>query len=181
MTSMSLNLDEVADPDHGLSPKFGASIVEAASVCFEQEAHRSGVPLRLTGLPTGICHLWWSQLHPNALASWNDTQVATEWGAYGVAILLSVTLLKLRITQRSRKGTRFDFFLMQRGQVSHFLQDAEVRLEVSGIRNGTSAEVEGRLREKYKRFRRVSAGALIAVVVEFGLPLSRLVHYRAGT
>jgi hypothetical protein len=48
---------------------------------------------------------------------YNDPEEATEFGACGVAILVLLELTGLRVVERSRKDTGFDYWLGTRNQV----------------------------------------------------------------
>jgi hypothetical protein len=78
--------------------------------------------------------------------------------------------------ERSKKKTGFDFWLASRDSEVDLFQGL-TRLEVSGIREGDSTALEARVRQKIKQTK-VSDGQLpaVIVVVEFGLPVARMVE-----
>ena len=101
--------------------------------------------------------------------TYDDPEEATEEGACGVAILRARALTGLSVVRRARRGTGFDYYLGTEDAL-----DFQARLEVSGVRQGTEAQVEARLRQKRAQIERFDGefGTLVAyaIVVEFGEP-----------
>ncbi|MGH9759491.1 MAG: hypothetical protein ACREAC_01480, partial [Blastocatellia bacterium] len=106
------------------------------------------------------------------LRCWNDDEVTTEHGAYGVAILIILNLTEYTVVERSKKGTGFDFYLGLNNNEDLPFQNV-VRLEISGIRTGGDADIRKRVGRKLKQTA-VSddRGPAFIVVVEFGMPRS---------
>jgi len=120
--------------------------------------------------------LEWEPTDEQIRRCWADNEVATEHGAYGIAVLLVTELTGLTVVERSRKGTGFDYWLGPRDSAGPLFQQRE-RLEVSGIRRGTDAAVRSRLREKLDRLQRYGQSPpAIVIVVEFGTPRSKAVR-----
>ena len=74
-----------------------------------------------------------------------------EFGAVAVAILLVKREVGYSVIERSRKGTGFDYWI---GEESELPFARKARLEVSGIRKGTTREVNARVNEKLKQIER---------------------------
>jgi len=103
-----------------------------------------------------------------------DLQFATEFGAYGVAVLLVETFTQFSVLERSQKGTGFDYWLAPKGSTAPLFQEKR-RLEVSGLLDGDESDMRGRLREKVAQLGR--GGVPLpgyGVVVHFGRPESRV-------
>jgi hypothetical protein len=170
-----LALYELTKGMYGITSAFGECLSQAASICLEDQEHRSGVHLSVDGDFNGKFPVIWKTTTEQMRRCWADPEVTTEHGAYGIAALLIPTLTDLTIVHRSRKGTGFDFWL---GPVptDELLFQEKARLEVSGIRKGNKTEIKSRLKQKIEQTKR-SDGALSAyiVVVEFGEPQSRVV------
>ena len=97
-------------------------------------------------------------------------QFATELGAYGVAILLVERATNLTVFERSRKGTGFDYWLAPKGTSAPLFQDKS-RLEVSGVLDGSHAEVKARMREKLAQLHRGGVELPgFGIVVHFSAP-----------
>ena len=157
----------------GLSPEVGGSLAQAGAVCLVSQRHEPGVELVVTGRLTGSHPLDWEPPDDQARRTWRNEIDATENGAAGVAILMARRLLDYVVTSRSRHGTGFDYWL-GRDIDRDPIQD-EVRLEVSGIRQGTSSDVARRVREKLTQMKRgETAVPGYAIVVEFGRPTARV-------
>jgi len=114
----------------------------------------------------------WAAPSERAGRTWADPEVATEHAAYAIAALVIGEISELEVVERSRKGTGFDFWLGKKGNDPSLFQH-RARLEVSGIRCGTSGDIRERVRRKRAQTEQ-SAGSLaaIVVVVELGGPLS---------
>ena len=153
----------------GLSPEVGGSLAQAAAVCLESQHHETGVELEVTGKLAGRHPLHWEPPDDQARRTWRNEIDATENGAAGVAVLMARRLLGYVVASRSRHGTGFDYWL-GRDIDSDPIQN-ELRLEVSGIRHGISADVARRVHEKLRQMTRGKVLAPgYAIVVEFGQP-----------
>lgn len=173
-TDPALLLQDLGEGMPGISPVFGAAVAEAASVCLSERDHSSPKAMAVQGVMTLDVQLKWDAPTAQARRAWADPEVATEFGAYGIASLLITLCCPLTIVERSRKGTGFDFWLGSQDDPGPLFQ-ARARLEVSGIRQGSDQSVASRTRQKLTQTDR-SAGALpaVVVVVEFSQPLSHL-------
>jgi hypothetical protein len=177
-TLSALELPRLADGMPGISPTVGAALAEAATVCFEEQNHSSGVGLRVDGDFSRTFMVSWttpSDLE-QAKRTWADPEIATEHGAYGVAALLVTQLTEYTVAARSRKGTGFDYWLGPKGSIDGLFQD-KARLEVSGIRTGDEPAIRARVARKTKQTEKSEETGLraVIVVVEFGTPRSRVV------
>lgn len=106
------------------------------------------------------------------------TEVATEYGAYGIAALLMPYITGLTVIERSIKGKNFgfDFWLGSIDNLSTLFQ-RKARLEVSGIRRGSKSIVESRVKMKLEQISpsdTLSPGYVC--VVEFGTPGTRIIE-----
>ena len=103
-----------------------------------------------------------------------DWEEATEYGAYGIAILVIREAAGKPILERSAKGPGFDFWIGDEEDDELPFQGL-MRLEVSGILSGDAKRVSSRVQLKKTQVTPSDkqAPALIAVV-EFGRPLVTL-------
>ena len=165
-----LNLADLADGFMpGMSPEVGGSLAQAGGVCLDSQRHFPGVVLPVTGLSRANYSLIWAPIDDQARNSWNDDQEATEYGASAIAVLLVHSQLGYTIASRARKGTGFDYWLGRDAFAIPFKDEA--RLEVSGIRSGTSADIRKRVGAKRKQVaQRPSPLPGFVVVVEFSFP-----------
>src|SRR2546425_6344808 len=88
LRASSIALARLAEGAFGVTPAFGQSLVEAASVCLEDQGHGSGVNMVVDGSHHAICSLSWSHVTDQCRRTWADDHEATEHGAYGIAFLL---------------------------------------------------------------------------------------------
>ena len=109
------------------------------------------------------------------VASSGDLVEATEYGAYGLAMLLMLELTPFTVIRQSKRGTGVDYWLGYKDAPKPF-QDA-ARLEVSGILNGDDSAVRSRVKVKHNQTY-PSDGLLpgYIVVVEFGRPIAQVVQ-----
>jgi hypothetical protein len=169
----TLTLALLRETSFRLSLAFREFLLEAASVCLDDQGHRSGVSFRVDGEFNQTYNLLWQAISNEEIRTHGDPEVATEYGAYALALLLTSVLTEYTVIERSIKGTGFDFWL---GTKEDFGFQHKARLEVSGIRSGNIARVRTRIREKLVQVG-LSGRDLPAfiVVVEFGEPISMVV------
>jgi hypothetical protein len=175
MSSLALNLSDLAIGMPGLTPAKGLSLAEAAAVCLESNDHESGVPTTMTGDQLTACAMHWQAVTQQQRDTYADMQEATEDGAAGVAILVANQAMGLSVMERSYKGTGFDYWM---GDATQHDEDDELpfhnltRLEVSGILQGDAARIARRVRVKLDQVEPTDhIGPAIIVVVEFGGPV----------
>src|SRR5690349_14581170 len=110
-TIRKLHLLALAEGMPGLTVAWGTTLAEAASVCLEERGHQIGIALNLTGLKTGQYPMEWQAVDEQVRRCYNDLQVATELGAYGIAILIIKDITGKVVVERSKKGTGFDYWV----------------------------------------------------------------------
>jgi hypothetical protein len=169
-----MSLEMLAEGFSPISQACGQMMAEAGAVSLDQQGHPCGVRLFVEGSFSTCLEVHWTgDITEPMRRSWNDPDVATEHGAYGIAILLIRTLTGYTIIERSRKGTGFDWWL---GNEDELFQ-AKARLEVSGIARGDNKAISSRISVKKTQTRQSDELKLPAfiVVVEFGTPKSKVV------
>jgi hypothetical protein len=178
MAITSIALDQLLAGMPGITPRLGAALAEAATLCMEDHAHESGVGMKIDGDNTETASVTWSALLDSAQArrAWADEQVTTEHGACGVAVLLVKEVYGLVVLERSRKRNGFDYWLGKPTASLSELFQGKTRMEVSGIRAGTESSIAARTRAKAKQTAVSDALGLPAIiaVVEFSQPRTRL-------
>lgn len=151
-----------------LTPYYAAMCCEAASFCFEQHGHSMPTETTLSGCERSSVHFHWTSPPMQALATYRDTDVAAENGAYAVAIAVLNQVHGYKVIERSAKGPGFDFWVGTSSDGLPFQNKA--RLEVSGIFEGQS-RVNARLKSKLNQMAPSDgSGNGYAVVAEFGHP-----------
>lgn len=166
-----IDLGDLRRGEPGASPLFCSCLSEAAAVALEVNRHPcNGTQMHLIGYRSSSFAVRWTPVSEQARRTWRDEQVATEFGAYGIAFLVIKRLTGMRVVERARKGTGFDWWLGAESCGDLF--QGKARLEVSGILTGTEAAIETRVQQKLRQTEASDGSGLPAwaVVVEFGAP-----------
>ena len=158
----------------GVTPAKGASLAEAACVCLHFQGHGQDVTIILDGDVKKNYRLEWEQPTDEMCNCYNDTQDATEEGAYAMSFLTVLDVTHFTVIRKSRKGTGVDWFL---GYKDNLFQNA-ARLEVSGILKGTTEQLAYRVKVKLEQTAQSDGQKLPAYVsvTEFGSPRMRFVQ-----
>jgi hypothetical protein len=114
-------------------------------------------------------------------ATWADLHEATEYGAYGVGIVVALRLTKKSRVERSVRGTGIDYWIGDGASRDGPFQRT-ARLEISGILNGDEAKIAERLRGKLSQSARSNSSRLPAyiAVIDFARPEARVIQSKAG-
>ncbi|KWT95091.1 hypothetical protein [Candidatus Magnetominusculus xianensis] len=156
-----------------LTRHFGSILAECAAVCLEEQGNYTGVGLKVEGDYEELFKLTLPEVTQQMRNCYNDREVATEHGAYGVAIMLILSLTEYTIIERSRKGTAFDYWLGKKGD--NYLFNNRARLEVSGIRKGDDSDIINRSRIKIIRLiKQIESIPTFIIIVEFSKPKSNI-------
>ena len=134
--TLEFELKDLAQGTHGITCAFGKCLAEAAGVCLEEQEHSSPKTMKISGEAKGEAQLKWENTTDQMRRCWNDDEVATEHGAYGIATLLVPQISNLEVVERSKKGTGFDYWLGS-GTEDEPLFQKKARLEVSGFEVAT--------------------------------------------
>jgi hypothetical protein len=162
----------------GWSLTFGATCADAASVCLEEQSHSVQVTFQVDGMKTLTVELQRNTVDDTVRRFNADLEVATEYGAYGIAALLMPHLTQLTVIERSIKGRGFgfDFWLGAIDDLQTVFQ-RKARLEVSGIRQGSQSILQSRVNMKLEQISPSDALCPGYVcVVEFGTPRAWIVQ-----
>jgi hypothetical protein len=162
----------------GWSLTFGATCADAAAVCLDEQSHPNPVNLQIDGIQSCEIELQRHEINDITRRFNADQEIATEYGAYGIAALITPRLANLTIIERSVKGKGFgfDFWLGSIDDPGTLFQ-RKARLEVSGIRKGSETLIQSRVKMKLKQIKpsdTVAPGYV--AVVEFGTPRARMVE-----
>jgi hypothetical protein len=167
---MEINLTELeTNRHHFLTPAAGTNFGHAASVCLESQGH--AITVDMVGEGHYIKN--WSTtrfaVDDQMKRTWNDEEFTNEQGAYGVALLVASHEMNVKAIQKSRKKTGIDYWL---GTENGLFFQNKVRLEVSGLRNGTGQQLNNRYETKMTQSKKSDGSGLPAliVIVEFGTP-----------
>ena len=164
--------------NHGSScllPTFADYIGACAPVCLEHQSHRSGVVMSVDGDNKADFQLTWEALIERHRRTCADLQEATEYGAYGLAVLVLRETVGKTVMERSAKGPGFDFWIGDE-EDSQLPFKGLARFEVSGILNGDDSAVQARVTQKKKQVSvsDIHGSPAYIAVVEFGRPLTRV-------
>jgi hypothetical protein len=178
----ALNFDALKSGQLGVSAVYGSFLAEAASRCLRFHVHLNPVLLHVTGDVSASQSLRWDEVSERDEGTWCDLQEATEYGAYGIAIIVALPLTKAPRVERSAKGTGIDYWIGD-GADQHGIFQRTSRLEVSGILKGDKTKISARLGQKLNQIKVSDKTGLPAyvVVVEFTGPEAMFVKSDSGT
>ena len=118
----------------------------------------------------------WEQTDERERDAWNNQLDATRDGAYAMAIAAAELAYGLITVSRAREQTGSDYLVVGTDAGAADLENT-VRLEVSGIDRGNSAQVATRVRRKLDQLRRAAPDESgYAAVVGFQAHLIRIVR-----
>jgi hypothetical protein len=181
-TPLTLSFSALKSGQLGVSTVYGSFLAEAASHCLQHNGHANPVLLHVTGDASTSGSLKWGDANEGDEGTWADLQEATEYGAYGVAIIVALPLTEAPRVERSAKGPGVDYWLGD-GRDERGIFQRAARLEVSGILKGDEAKIAARLKEKLAQTSRSDKTGLPAYVtiVDFGRPEARFVKSNVET
>jgi hypothetical protein len=167
MTKKTLNFMTLSERHFGVTPAVSGTFAEAARVCLDRH-HETPQDFKISdnGIET-IAEAAWPPADPRTHAGWANRDVATEFGAYGLAIAAVEATRGLVAVARAEKLTGADYYL---GAGNGMLEDLEncYRLEVSGTADGNISVIKNRLSQKIEQARNgASDKPAIAAVVGF--------------
>jgi hypothetical protein len=131
----------------------------------------------MNGSINADCGLLWDECSDVMKATYNDANDATAHGAYCIAILMIYKYKQLKVWDKSPTYNGYDYSLvpLDTDNDAGYVFEGTARLEVSGIRNGDTATITQRVKEKIERLRRNKNSGTV-FVVEFGEPSGKVVE-----
>jgi len=171
----TLNISELNNGLPTITPVYGQGIAEAAAFCLQKNSHKS-TECVLNCIKTlkndkEDFLLVWDELDPRVESTYGDFDEATEYGAMGLAVLLSIKLTKYTTVERSMKGTGIDFWI---GDKDSNMFQKKARLEISGLFHGTESQFNSRIKQKFKQTNISDSSGFdcFVSVIEFGKPIA---------
>lgn len=187
-----LNLEALklwAQTNPNITEAYITMIAESASVCFFQEKHPITLDIHvihedvinksfaLKQTDSKIYKLKYLRVTQAMTTTYNDEHRTTEDGACAIALLMINAERGLSFLKKSQRTTGYDYWVGDlKTKGVNFFSD-HTRLEVSGIRNGTDADIQTRKKEKIVQTTKSDKQCLpvYVIVVEFGQPGSHIV------
>jgi len=170
--SRKLNIDAMHRRHWALTPAIAEAYREAAAVCLSRH-HSSPVEITLSDNGSeSLGELAWAAPDSRVLGAWANEIDATEAGAYCCVIAGVESLRGLFAVSRAETGTGADYYIGPENSGRDDLENC-LRLEVSGLSDGTDRDVDRRLLEKTQQLRRGN-GNLPALAGVVGFSAKRL-------
>lgn len=165
----------------GISIAYGAFLAEAASYCLGYHEHRNPTIIFVTGDVMTAYTLSRSADREQDERTWADLYEATEYGAYGIGLIIALQLTGKSRIERSARTTGVDYWLGEGTGYDGIFQRT-ARLEISGILNSDEAHMAARLKKKLLQTERSDSSEMPAyvVIVDFGRPEARFAQSQAG-
>ncbi len=161
----------------GLTQALGGVLAECASLCLESQGHGREILIDVVGADVPDEYIIRRKnITQRIRNAHNDTNRTTDHGACGIAILIAEDITELVVQNSSATNNGYDYWLGETNNIDDNFLAAGVRLEVSGIRNGTSAEVKARAEDKLNRdtVDEDAPSDFYVIVVEFSAPVARV-------
>lgn len=158
----------------GMTRDRGGSLAQACSVCLDDQGHSIIFPLNVVGEFAGTMSVRRLAVTDQMKATFGLETKATEEGASCLAILLLLHHTGRPVAWESKGFNGYDYFL---GHDPSFPFRGGARMEVSGLRNATDAQINQRVqekRERYEQYNHLATGYI--VVVEFSRPEVRVLE-----
>jgi len=162
-----LRVDRLHERHRGLTQALADSYAEAASVCWARH-YQPPVTVSLRHNDTDEFRVVNFAVPDARVRSAYANEIdATETGAYGVSLAAVEEVTGLVAVGRAETLTGADWYVAPNGTSIEDLESC-VRLEVSGISAGASADIKRRLREKVAQAARGESNLpAIAAVIGF--------------
>lgn len=158
----------------GMTRDRGGSLAQACSVCLDDQGHAIVLSLNVVGNFAGPLSVRRLSVTDQMKATFGLETKATEEGASCLAILLLLHHTGRTVAWESKGFNGYDYFL---GSDPNFPFRGGARMEVSGLRNATDAQITQRAnekRERYESYNHLATGYI--VVVEFSRPEVRVIE-----
>ncbi|MDR2501247.1 MAG: hypothetical protein LBD37_09280 [Treponema sp.] len=185
----TINISDLNSGLPTITSSSGQYMVEAAVFCLLKNSHISGDCILncITKVRKGKqdeykdenFQLIWDKLDSRAETTYGDLQVATEYGAMALAVLLTIKLTNFTTVERSMKGTGIDYWI---GDKDGYMFQKKARLEISGIFKGDESQFKSRIKQKFKQTNISDNCGLCCFVsvVEFGKPRASFLSKEAS-
>ena len=170
-----LNISELNNGLPTITSSYGQEMAEAAVFCLQKNSHQSEKCIlnciKTIKNDTTDFQLIWDELDPRVENTYSDIEEATEHGAMGLAMLLSIKLTKYKTVKRSMKGGGFDYWI---GDKDGNMFQEKARLEVSGIFQGNDSQFKSRVKQKFKQTNISDSSGFdcFVSVIEFSKPMA---------
>lgn len=141
----------LAERHTGLTLPIGDSFTEAARVCLDRH-HVSPIEISidLSG-ELRECLARWEVTDSRTRSAWANEKVATEFGAYALALAAVELTQGMVAVRRADTPTGADYYIARPEAANSEDMEDWLCLEVSGIDNGDVAVVKQRLRQKVEQ------------------------------
>jgi len=166
-----LDLNSLFSGRIGLTPSEGGHLAECALVCYDSCGYNPIPDIQITGRHMQRFAMIGPPATNQMRRAYRDLQEATEYGACAIAVLVMEACEGLTILERASKGGGgFDYYLTPlaakpESDADNFLGEATAALEVSGILEGASIDIQQRLNEKRRQLQDRSQLLPVFIVV----------------
>lgn len=175
-----LQLESLATVFERLTAAMGTVHAEAGSVCLADQNHPARVSLAVEGhdADSRVAEIVVHRLDitERMRHTYKDERRTTDFGAAGVALLLTRLVTGLELVTQSDTGTGIDYYFGVPSNDPNNPFKSLMRLEVTGIRvESDTNRPQYRVTQKLKRLTKHQSGLpAIVAVIEFSRPLARL-------
>lgn len=147
MALPQLPLYELYERHPGLTQAVSDNCIQAASVCLDRHHIPPTTFLLMNGETSIETLVSWTMPDQRIRNAWANENDATRDGAYACALAAVELIYGMVAVRRAETLTGADYYIGEPGQAFEDFEDC-IRLEVSGINQGSDASVTQRLKQK---------------------------------
>ena len=148
-TTTELRLEALHERHPGVTPGQAPWFFEAACVCLSRH-HTPPCSMRVSHSDNERDFaVPWQQPDERMLRAWHNRDETTEFGACAVALAAAEAMLGLFAVERGDVRIGADYYMAPEPQVQSL--EYALRLEISGVDQGSEARLAARLREKVQQ------------------------------
>jgi len=168
-----LTLEELKETIELFSPVQCDFLAENCIVALENNAHKTGCDLKVSGDHDKVYKINWTKTFNKA--GYKEEKKITEHAAETISFFLTTKLTEYNVVEESRIGTGVDYWLAYNAESAKYdpRNFFQARLEISGINKESATNtLEKRVKEKKEQTKPTDGTKLPAYVsvVEFSTP-----------
>lgn len=164
----TIHLSEVESAMGALQKEFFDFCINGLKVALQYQKHKPGIEVPISGFAESNLELHWKVLENTR--GWADKDLATEFGACGIAFVIAELMANYVVVDSAPKGKGFDFWLVHESELDKLEQIDEIDFLSSKNINFVRMEVSGTQSKKLANQRRKEKMAQTCKSDHTGIP-----------